>query len=232
MKGKMLVVIAIALGVVVVVLVNNKIKELEEQAHPPTRTFYRAAADISPGGTVKAALDDSHLLQPVNTIPEVFAKGYPDAVDTEIQWAKPMTISRPIRAGEFLMMQHLQPLSAADVKALIPAGQTAISFPVTQESSVGYQVSPGDLVDVYLMKTSNDPKIPGGVETKAVKVASDIAIWGVDGQIAQADGTFVRARGTQYSSITVTVPPEEVEKLLIARAQGKLTLTLKSKKGS
>ena len=232
MKGKSLVVMAIALGVVAVVLVNAQFHDMEAKEPPPRRTFYRANADILPGVTVRAAPDDTHVLAPVVGVPEGFAKGYPDAVDTEIQWAKPLTIARPIHAGEFLTMTHLHPPPPVDVPARLPSGHAAISIPVGPESSAGSLVATGDVVDIYLLETKNTPRVPGGVEVVPVKVASDITIWSIDGMAGTGDGASSRSRGTQSSSVTVSAPPEVIERLMVARQQGRLSLVLKSKKGS
>ncbi len=230
MKGKMLVIVAILLGVVVVFLVNARFKEYEDKATPVLKTFYKAAADIQPGVRVSTALDESHLLQPVKEIPEAFANANPDFVDTEIEWAKKLTITRAIRAGDFLRMSHLQALSAAEVSAAIPDGKVLYNVKVDQQTSVGFLVGPGDVVDVYTVSTRPDPTQPGGVAVETPLVAADLLVFAVDGSMITKDGTRARPLGTPYTSVTFAVSHEEYAKLLVAAQRGKLSLTLKSKK--
>lgn len=227
MKGKMLVIVAILLGVVVVFLVNAGLKK---DPPPVLKTFYKAAADIQPGVRVSTALDESHLLQPVKEIPETFAAANPDFVDTEIEWAKKLTITRAIRAGDYLRMSHLQALSAAEVSAAIPDGKVLYNVKVDQQAAVGYLVGPGDVVDVYTVSTKPDPTQPGGVAVETPLVAADLLVFAVDGSMITKDGTRARPLGTPYSSVTFAVSHDEYAKLLVAAQRGKLSLTLKSKK--
>ncbi len=227
MKGKMLVIVAILLGVVVVFLVNAGLKK---DPPPVLKTFYKAAADIQPGVRVSTALDESHLLQPVKEIPETFAAANPDFVDTEIEWAKKLTITRAIRAGDYLRMSHLQALSAAEVSAAIPDGKVLYNVKVDQQTSVGFLVGPGDVVDVYTVSTKPDPTQPGGVAVETPLVAADLLVFAVDGSMITKDGTRARPLGTPYSSVTFAVSHDEYAKLLVAAQRGKLSLTLKSKK--
>jgi len=229
-KGKLLVIVAILLGVVVVFLVNARFKEYEDKATPVLKTFYKAAADIQPGVRVSTALDESHLLQPVKEIPESFANANPDFVDTEIEWAKKLTITRAIRAGDYLRMSHLQALSAAEVSAAIPDGKVLYNVKVDQQAAVGYLVGPGDVVDVYTVSTKPDPTQPGGVAVETPLVAADLLVFAVDGSMITKDGTRARPLGTPYTSVTFAVSHEEYAKLLVAAQRGKLSLTLKSKK--
>lgn len=230
MKGKMLVVVALLLGLAVAFLVNSRFAEYEQKANPPTKRLYKAAADIRPGVTVLDAIDRTHLLQPVDEVPLSFAEANPDFVDTEIEWAKKLTITRAIRAGDFLRMSHLQALSSAEVSATIPDGTTLYTMRVDQETSVGYLIAPGDRVDVYAVVTRPDPAQAGGIAVETQTVASDVLVFAVDSAIMSRDGTLVRPRGAPYTSVTFALPPVEFDKVIVAAKRGKLSLTLKSKK--
>ena len=122
MSGKFLVVVAIVLGAIVVLLLNSMISDYEQKANPPTRTFYRATADIAPGITVADAMaDSSRLLVAEKNIPEGFAKAYSYAVDEfQMEYTKKRKIVRPIKAGEFLVQEHLEPAVVRGHPALDP----------------------------------------------------------------------------------------------------------------
>jgi pilus assembly protein CpaB len=229
-KGKMLVLVAVLLGVAVVFLVNSKFAEYEQKTKVRTRRLYKAAADVKPGGTVLEALDKTKLLQPVDEVPEAFADSTPDFVDSEIEWAKKLTITRSIRAGDYLRLSHLQAQVAAELPATIPEGTKLFTMSVDQQTSVGYLVAPGDRVDVYLVWTRPDPKEPGGVAVESTSIVDDALVFAVDNTIMSRDGTLVRPRGTSYTSVTFALAPGDFDKVIVGAKRGKLSMTLKARK--
>lgn len=230
MKGKFLVVVAVLIGIVVVVMLNSTWKGYEEKLNVPMRTFYRATADVTPPLTVDQAMTQ-RLIVEEKSLPESFARTYPYAVD-ELQmiYQKKKRIERPIKGGEFLQQYHLEPMSSDDIRLTIPAGHVVVSVPVTAESSLGFLISPGDLVDVLLVITTQDPKEPGGRAATAKVILSDARVYAVDSLVGRADGVPVKPRGTQYTIVNLDLPPDDALKLMASKALGKLSLVLKSKK--
>jgi len=232
MKGKALVVVSILLGVVVVFLINKRFSTLEKKANPPMETFYEATADILPGINVGAARSGNPPLLKEVEAPKEWARNYPDALDAlEMKRFAHRNVRRAVKAGEYLRMVHLQGISPAEMRAEIPEGSVAASFTVSQETSVAFLIAPGDTVDVYLVYTEADPAAPGGVRPVTQKVGSDLTIFAVDNVLLRNDGTVIRPRGGTYQSVTIASSPENIEKLIGAREQGRLTLVLKGKKG-
>ena len=230
MKGKFLVIVAVLIGVVVVVMLNSTWKGYEEKLNVPTRTFYRATVDVTPPMTVDQARG-LKLIVEEKGLPESFARSYPYAVDElQMGFLNKKRIERPIKGGEFLQQFHLEPMSADDIRLTIPAGHEVVSIPVTAESSLGYLISPGDLVDVVVVQLGADPKEPGKKTAEASTVVTDARVYAVDSLVGRADGVPVRPRGTAYGIVNVTLPHEQAMKVLAAKILGKLTLVLKSKK--
>jgi Flp pilus assembly protein CpaB len=234
MKGKFLVVVAVLIGIVVVVMINSTWKGYEERLNVPTRTFYRATVDVPPTLTVDQAMTQRYIVEV--TLPESFARTYPYAVD-EVQmiYQRKKRIEQPIKGGEFLQQYHLEPMSSDDIRLTIPAGHLVVSVPVTAESSLGYLISPGDLVDVVLVSSvpdakGPDSKGPGGTHVEAKVLVSDARVYAVDALVGRADGVPVKPRGTAYGLVNLNLPPEEAMKLMAAKSMGKLSLILKSKK--
>lgn len=230
MKGKFLVVVAVLIGIVVVVMINATWKGYEERLNVPMRTFYRATADVSPTLTVDQAMTQRYIVEV--TLPESFARTYPYAVD-EVQmiYQRKKRIEQPIKGGEFLQQYHLEPMSSDDIRLTIPAGHLVVSVPVTAESSLGYLISPGDLVDVVLVSSVTDSKAAGGATHVEAKVlVSDARVYAVDALVGRADGVPVKPRGTAYGLVNLNLPPDEAMKLMAAKSMGKLSLILKSKK--
>ncbi len=231
MKGKGLIVVAVLLGVVVVFLVNQRLGSLEKKANPKLATFYQASSDIAPGTPLRSLLTGkSPRVKKVTSVPVSFAREFPDAIDnSELKWAMGKTIHRTIRAGEFLRISHLSPLTDTEVRARLPEGTVALAISVSQDTSVGYLVGPGDKVDVYLVTTKQDANAPGGVKATSQKVGADVEVFAVDNVIRRSDGTVTRPRGSSYRSVTLAAAPAQIERLMEARELGRLTLVLRGR---
>jgi Flp pilus assembly protein CpaB len=230
MKGKFLVIVAVALGVVVVMMLNSTIKGYEEKLNVPTRTFFRATADVTPPLTVDQA-KAQRLIVEEKGLPESFARAYPYAIDqVQMDYSGKKRIERPIKGGEFLQQYHLEPMSADDIRITIPTGHEVVSIPVTAETALGFLIGPGDIVDVVLITVGQDPKDATKKVAEANTVVSDARVYAVDALVGRADGVPVRPRGTQYGIVSVTLPHEQAMKLMASKSLGKLSLVLKSKR--
>ena len=228
MKSNKTILIAIVLGVLAVVLVNAHVSKLQAKAEEPKVTFYQAASDILPGSTVGAARKQKVLL-PVKEIPASFARAYPRAIDGReyVLWEE-RRIERAIPAGEFLQTHHLEVSSAMELARMIPPGHSLMAIPASQDTSVGFLATPGDIVDVYYTITRKDPTQPGGMLAEAVLVARGMKVFAIDDYYGPS-GDLIRARGRSYGSITLSAQRTEIEKVIAATKLGKLTLTLPSR---
>jgi pilus assembly protein CpaB len=233
-KGKTLVVLAIVLGVVAVFLVNSRFGELEQSAHPKTTTFYKATADILPGVTLKDALEGKQrLLRPVGSIPEPFAKSYPEAVDeSQLGLWEGKKIERPVRVGEFLKVTDLKPYEANERSAALQEGQSTVAIPVSADTAVGFQIAPGDVVDVYLSRSRQDPKAPGGQTAEAEVVVADVTVYATGDVFLTADPMAPRVKPKTYTTVTLALKGDQVPKVIAAKDLGRLTLALKKQRPS
>jgi Flp pilus assembly protein CpaB len=230
MKGKFLVIVAVLMGIVVVVMLNATWKGYEEKLNVPMRTFYRATADVTPPLTVDQAMTQ-RLIVEQKSLPESFASTYPYAVD-EVQmiFQRKKRIERPIKGGEFLQQYHLEPMSSEEIRLTITPGNMVVSVPVTAESSLGYMIAPGDIVDVVLVTSTEDAKIPGARNAEAKVIISDAKVFALDSLVGRADGVPVKPRGSQYGLVILDLPPDDAMRLMAAKTLGKLSLMLKSAK--
>lgn len=228
MKSNKTILIAIVLGILAVVLVNAHVNRLQAKAEEPKVTFFRAAADLMPGQTVREAVKSKGLL-PVRQIPASFAKAYPRAIDGKEYelWAE-RRIERAVPAGEFLQTQHLQVSSATELARMIPPGHALMAIAASQDTTVGFLTAPGDVVDVYYTITRKDPTKPGGTAAEAVNVARALTVFAVDDYYGTT-GVLIRPRGRAYGSITLSGPRAEIEQVIAATKLGRLTLTLPSR---
>jgi len=232
-KGKALVLVAVLLGVVVVFLINQQFSALEAKANKPKTLLFQAVSDIEPGLTLRSALQDTGRFFRQVEADEEFARAYRDALDKNaINWQLDRVIVRQVPAGEFLRAQHLEPIEGAEMQAMIPDGMVATTFPVSQETSVGFLVAPGDVVDVYMLYTEEDPATPGGIRAVSKKVVEDILVFAVDDVLMDESGARVRPRGNVYRSVTVAGPEDQVRAVMEATMLGTLRLALKAHRGT
>jgi len=227
MKSNKTILIAIALGILAVVLVNAHISRLKAKAEEPKVTFYRATVDILPGQTVNDAVAQKYLVA-FREIPLSFARAYPKAVDGREYdlWAN-HRIERAIPAGEFLQTHHLKVSSSNELARMIPTGHSLIAIPANQDTAVGFLIAPGDVVDVYATQKHRDATKPGGMEVVVLPVARGLTVFAV-GDYYGPEGDTVRPRGRGYDSITLSGATADIEQILAARQRGTLTLTLPS----
>ncbi len=231
MKGKMLVVVAILLGVVAVFLVNSQMGELEKKANPPTKAYFKARVDVAPapGLTVREAIEGKvKYFEVRDTIPESFASSYKDAIEQGqlALWAD-RPIARPIRAGAFLTQADLTPDPIA-----IPEGHVVAAIAVSQETAVGFQIAPGDIVDVYLTRARQDPKAAGGQVADAEAVLSGVTVYATGDLVLSAAADAPRVKPKTYPTVTLLLTEAQAPKLIAAQALGRLTLVLKKLKPS
>ena len=222
MKSNKLVLSAIVLGVLAVVLVNAHVSKLQAKVEVPKATFYSAAADVAPGVTLAEAIKRK-LLVPVPGIPDAFARGYPQAVDSgEYElWAR-KRIEHTVPAGEFLHVRHFKRSTVQELRHRIPPGHALTAIPASRNTTVGFLPTPGDRVDVYTTVKRNDPSRKGGLGVEAVLVVEGMRVFAVGG-VYGGEG---RRRGRSYDSLTLSGPKQDIEKVIAASKVGELTLTL------
>ena len=119
---------------------------------------------------------------------------------------EPITDKKTVRAGASgVLAVTLQP------------GMRAMSLPLSAESGAGGFILPGDHVDVVQIQ-----KTPTGVQ--AATVMRNVRVLAID-QSTRADAKATTQVGTQA---TVELSPIQAEDMVLARAQGELTLVLRS----
>ena len=119
---------------------------------------------------------------------------------------EPVTERKVVRAGASgVLAVTLQP------------GMRAMSLPLTAESGAGGFIQPGDHVDVVQIQKS-----PNGVQ--AATVMRNVRVLAID-QSTRADTKAPAQPGTQA---TIELSPTQAEDMILARAQGELTLVLRS----
>jgi Flp pilus assembly protein CpaB len=228
-----LVVLAVALGAVVVILVNLQFSSLESKANPPTTTFYRALRDIPANAMTleEATGERDPYLEPIPGVPESFAVAMPDAIDEKkLATYRDARIVRPLQTGGILRIEHLSEFSEAEVTNSIPEGHSAVAIEVAQHTAVGYLATPGDRVDVYVTRVTQDESERGGVRVESDVVVRGVLVLAVDGQISGTRADTRPRRGEPYSSVTIAALPDDIRRVLNEAELGKLTLAIPSRR--
>ncbi len=134
---------------------------------------------------------------------EVFLGG---VAKESVHKGEPVVLAKIVRAGQSgVMAVRLEP------------GMRAMAIPLSPESSAGGFVLPGDHVDVVQVR-----KLDGGIVTSTT-VMKNVRVLAID----QSTGTSNRG-STLGATATLEVAPNQAENLVLARAQGELTLVLRS----
>ena len=127
-------------------------------------------------------------------------------------------VRESIGAGEPVTDKKVVRAGASGVLAVtLQPGMRAMSLPMTADSGVGGFVLPGDHVDVVQIQ-----KTPTGVQ--AATVMRNVRVLAID-QSTKADTKADAKVGTQA---TIELSPTQAEDMVLARAQGDLTLVLRS----
>ncbi len=127
-------------------------------------------------------------------------------------------VREPLAANEPLMARKVVKAGAGGVLAVtLQPGMRAISLPVTKDSGAGGFILPGDHVDIVQIRRG-----PAGVESSTVM--RNVRVLAV-GSETRADP---KAKTQEAANATVELSPVQAEDMVLARAQGELTLVLRS----
>jgi pilus assembly protein CpaB len=108
----------------------------------------------------------------------------------------------------------------------IPAGFRAVSVRIDEASSVAYQISAGDWVDVIVVMDVPSMAGRGGKDTIAEVILQHVQV-GAIGQATAPSADGGPGKVKPAKSATLLVPEEEVPKLHLAATRGKITLAMR-----
>ncbi len=124
-----------------------------------------------------------------------------------IRQGEPMVLDKVVRSGQSgVMAVRLEP------------GMRAMAVPLSPESSAGGFVLPGDHVDVVQTRKMDGNQVTSNTVMRNVRVLA----------IDQNTSPATKGAATLGATATLEVSPAQAENLVLARAQGDLTLVLRS----
>jgi pilus assembly protein CpaB len=173
-----------------------------------------ASQDLGPGAFLTAKAVS------IREIPRAFV---PSAAASADEWSdlKGRVLTFPVKSGEPVLRTYLARELGAGFSAQLPAGKRALTFPVSDESSIAGLLQPGDRIDLFFT-TSN------GNESVTIPLLTDVHVAATGVRTVNNSSQFEDDRGSDnYTTVTVTVTPEDAARITLAQEVGKITVTLR-----
>jgi pilus assembly protein CpaB len=210
---------AIALGVVAMVLSNKMIKDHIAQLDAAERDSHKMIS-------VVVAKEDLPLGARVQ--PGLFAMRKIPAEYVHASAVRPQSFGQyvgqklvaPIKGGEALLQVHLE--SATPVfSSTLENGNRALTTEVDEVNSISGLLRPSDHID--LMATAHG----SGTSSTEVTFAllSNVEVLATGQVTRKSEGTN---QARTYTTITLSVSPEDAQRIIIAKNSGRLTAVLRN----
>lgn len=199
-----------------------------------TRQVMVAAVEVPAGGV----LGDNNLA--ARTIPERYLASTalsPDALET-VRGQKVMVALKP---GDPIDRGALERGDRAALSTTVAKGERAITFPVDEISSISGMLVPGDIIDLVYTgngTTANSykqPKEANGTPKELMHVRSILQAVPVmatgkttQKRVVSTEGGGQHEVDVAFSTVTLTVTPEQAEQVLLAQKLGSLTAVLRN----
>lgn len=227
MKGTMVTVVMVAgalgAGSAAAYFANDYIDRTVQQRRAEIDSQYApakvvvASADLRPGSFL------SGETVAVREVPRAFL--HSDAILAE-RWSDiaGRVLSHAVRSGEPVLLSHLAQEAGAGFSSQLDAGKRALTFPVDDESSISQMLAPGDRIDLFFTTTTNNESVTLPLLANVPVIATGIRT------VTNAAYIEGRREAAGYSTVTVSVLPEEAAKIAHAQDAGKITITLRQPK--
>jgi pilus assembly protein CpaB len=125
-----------------------------------------------------------------------------------------------LKAGEPLLELHLES-AAAVFSSTLPNGNRALTTEVDEVNSISGMLRPSDRIDLIVTAR---PSSNGGSET-TFPLLSNVEVLAT-GQVTRKRDANSQAR--TYTTITLSVSPEDADRIVVAKNSGKLTAVLRN----
>lgn len=175
-----------------------------------------ASQDIPFGSTI-----EGHKLTTIQWPAEAVPAGtYSDfSILLPSEGNEPRRAKRPMAQGELILGTKVSDFGEkVTIGSTLEDGHRAMAIKVSAETAVGGFVTPGDRVDIVLTRGS-------GMDLQTLTVLQNIKIVGVDQTADELNETANVAK-----TVTVSVTPEEGQKLALVQKAGQLSLSLRGDK--
>lgn len=214
--------------------VENETRELRDK-----QTIIVASVDIPPQTRIDRSMLRERADFPRSLVPPETAVSFAE-VENQVAIAT-------IKAGEPLMRTKVIPFDESALNRRIPDGYRAITIGIRDDQDVigvGGNLRPGMFVDILVTNFVNTKEIEkgalaslagadasGALKAETRTIFQNIRILAV-GRDARLPSANVARQATleedlANKNVTVALKPDEVQKLVLAQATGRLTLSLR-----
>lgn len=137
-------------------------------------------------------------------------------------------LNRALDSGEPISASALMAGGAMELSALVEPGLRALTIPVDESNAAAGLISPGDYVDLLLVTRPDEPGSTASVRPllQAVRVVAT----GQQVQRQAGGGAIdgdAQSAGVSYATVTLRLPPEDAERVLVAQRMGDLSVLLR-----
>jgi pilus assembly protein CpaB len=132
-------------------------------------------------------------------------------------------VREPVLAGEPMTQRKVVRAGTAGILAIsLEPGLRAMAVPLSAESAAGGFILPGDHVDVVQSRETDAPGALGGKRFISGTILRNVKVLAIDQTTGSEEAAVVGA------TATLQVSSKQAEALVLAKAQGVLTLVLRS----
>lgn len=220
MKGKAFIplVLGLVVGLFAVKLVIDTVRKSQAQQPTPKMTVVRTTADIRAFTRVSAEDIEEVEVADSKLVPADQRVDKKDDVVGRV-------VAKAIPMGVPVLQSMLSPKGThPGIIARIPPGYRAVAVKIDEASTAGFQIQPGDYVDVIVvMDIRNGRKKETIAEVLLQRVQVGAIGRGVTGQADGKSGGKIKPAKTA----TLLVREEDSPKLHLAATRGKITLSLR-----
>lgn len=211
MRRRLLVIVLCAslIGLLASFLVYRVVSQVARSKDDQAESIVVAAANIG--------LAESITRQHVKVVPWPKAAVPPGAIRT-VEEAEGRVVRASIVAGEPLIEAKLAPQLAGKggiMPMLVPEGQRGVTIKLDEAMRESGFVLPNSRVDVLVSM----PKAPGSNEKIAKVILQDVTVLAAGQTVEMKDNKPVT-----NTTVTMALTPQQVERLAVAQAEGKLML--------
>jgi pilus assembly protein CpaB len=147
-----------------------------------------------------------------------------------------MPVSETIKEGSMIVTSDFATIEVSrSLSGRVPIGERAMSVPVDAISGVSGLLRPGDRVDILgtfpvgsedeMIREAQGRESVGYVTMNLLQTVTLLAVGQEISDIPSAENRG--QRGSAYSTVTMSVTPDEAELLVIAQTRGQLTFLLR-----
>ena len=135
---------------------------------------------------------------------------------------------RALDSGEAITASTLASSGALELSGLVEPGLRALTIPVDESNAAAGLIAPGDYVDLLLVVRPDAP----GAQASVRPLLQAVRVVATGQQLQRPTGAAigeadVAAGGAGYATVSLRLPPEDAERVLLAQRMGDLAVLLR-----